>query len=89
MAQGRHVELSPFSIVPALFSAAPRPINDTLDYFWHDSDLMPMFVQENYIYATPAVPPDRIMINMANAAEAISVGELATAQIMRQQDWVR
>ncbi len=87
LAEGRTVELSPFAVVPTLFSAAPRTVNETLDLFFKESDLMPLFVAENYIYAHPNVKPEFQMANFANAAEAISMGDLVKEQVMRQQDW--
>lgn len=87
MAEGRHVELSPFTVVPTLFSASNRSLNDTIDLFFHDHDLMPLFIHENYLRAQPAQPPTYLMNAMANAADAISYGDLVKEQVMKQQDW--
>ena len=42
MAEGRHVELNVFSVVPQLFSGSRSNPNRALDLFFHDYDLMPL-----------------------------------------------
>lgn len=83
----RSVALTPFAVVPALFSSAPRTVSDALQLFHHESDLMPLFVAENYLHAVPNVPPHAALASFANAADAVSMGDCVKEQLMRQQDW--
>jgi replication factor C subunit 1 len=89
MAQGRHVELNVFSLMPRLFGGSARTPNEALDLFFHDYDLMPLFVQENYLNMTPShTNAQRALDSFADAADVISYGDLVKDQIMKSQDWV-
>ena len=81
MADGRHVEQNVFSVLPQLFSGSSRPPNQALDLFFHDYDLMPLFVQENYLNTSVRLDA------YANAADLISYGDLVKDQMMKTNDW--
>ncbi len=88
MAEGRTVELNPFGLMPRLFGMRGSP-GAALDLFFNDYDLMPLFVQENYLYSSTAhTDPLRILNSFADAADVISYGDLVKDQIMKSQDWV-
>ncbi len=88
MAEGRHVERNAFTVSPQLFSGSTRSPNKALDLFFHDYDLMPLFIQENYIHAIPAAQsPVHQMRLFADAADVISYGDLVKDQVMKSQDW--
>jgi replication factor C subunit 1 len=87
MAEGRHVELSSFAIIPQLFSGGARTPSQALDLFFHDYDLIPLFVQENYLSAIPNVPKHVMIENMAKAADCISYGDIVKDTLMQGQEW--
>jgi replication factor C subunit 1 len=88
MAEGRHVELNVFSVIPQLFSGGFRSPNKALDLFFHDYDLMPLFVQENFLNAVPATKdPVHAMHLFADASDLVSYGDLVKDQVMKSQDW--
>jgi replication factor C subunit 1 len=87
MAAGRHVEQNVFSVMPQVFSGQKTP-SKGLDLFFHDYELMPLFVQENYLRATPAYSnPIQAMHRFADAADQISYGDLVKDSVMKAQNW--
>lgn len=87
MAEGRHVELNSFAIIPQLFSGGARTPSQALDLFFHDYDLIPLFIQENYLSAIPNVPKHVVIENMAQAADCISYGDIVKDTLMQGQEW--
>lgn len=76
----------------ALESSAQLPgLSDLFETFFMDADLLPLMVQENYLLFTngkrnPTHAPYALRC-MADAADAISWGDLTNDQIRRQNRW--
>lgn len=87
MTECRHVELSPFLVLPMIFSAAKRSLDESIDLFFHDYEMIPLFVQENYL-RVKTMKQDMDTIDLAaNASECISFGDIFKEQAMLQHDW--
>jgi len=78
-------EQSPFELYRSFFdNRSGRSINDRLDDFFMDADLMPLFVQENYPSSTAAIGRPHLL---AAAADSISEGDLLNQIIRSEQRW--
>ncbi|KAJ1476735.1 DNA polymerase III, clamp loader complex, gamma/delta/delta subunit, partial [Baffinella frigidus] len=70
-------------------------LNERMDMFFFDSDLMPLFVQENYLKTRPTITDEEkrgdedlaILERFAQASESISRGDLINNQIRARQRW--
>jgi replication factor C subunit 1 len=94
-------QTSPFDVVPDWFLSDSKhrdaSFRDRLDMFFFDTDLMPLFVQENYVKVRVSLPKEEsaskdrgdynIMRRMAEAADNISQADLVNTQIRRTQNW--
>ena len=74
-----------------------KSFRDRLDMFFYDTDLMPLFVQENYIKVRVTLPKEEsyskdrgdyhIMRRMAEAADTISESDVVGNKIRAKQEW--
>lgn len=82
-------QLSIFDAVNRIMTEGPkRSIAELNDYYFFDTMLVPLFVQQNYLYmrkknATKEEELDRI----AKAADCISMGDTVQLKIARDQQW--
>eukprot|EP00899_Mesostigma_viride_P017099 jgi/Mesvir1/25390/Mv01429-RA.1 len=88
---GKDADVSPFSAADTLLGPQSRnlSLNDRIDLVFHDMDLVPMLVQENYLNYRPfgaQTPLDRLD-SIARAAHCISDGDLVNRQIRSGQRW--
>ncbi|GAB0493998.1 hypothetical protein MMPV_005287 [Pyropia vietnamensis] len=85
-AEGKtRTERSPFELFKEFFDVrSGRSVNDRLDDFFLDSDLMPLFVQENYPNASGAAGRPHLL---AAAADSISEGDLVNQIVRSEQRW--
>eukprot|EP00170_Pyropia_yezoensis_P007497 contig_30748_g7520 len=85
-AEGKtRTERSPFELFKEFFDGrSGRSVNDRLDDFFLDSDLMPLFVQENYPNASGAAGRPHLL---AAAADSISEGDLVNQIVRSEQRW--
>jgi len=95
-------QTSPFDVVPAWFLSDTQnkdaSYRDRLDMFFFDTDLMPLFVQENYVkmqrvgmskeenYSKERGEYNLIR-RMAEAADCISESDVVNNQIRSKQNW--
>jgi replication factor C subunit 1 len=94
-------QTNPFEVVPSWFlsdtSNKDKSFRDRMDMFFYDTDLMPLFVQENYAKVRVSLPKEEsyskergdynIIRRMAEAAENISQSDLVNNQIRKNQNW--
>lgn len=81
-------QLNIFEVFPSYFASSGQKntVANRMDNFYLDSDLMPLFVAENYLNTRGA----RLSGDMkaaADAAEAISDGDLCNSLVRREQRW--
>lgn len=87
----KDVGMSPFVATERLLLGAYRgqPLNEQLDLVFHNSDLVPLLVQENYINYRPLNVTCEIshLERVVKAADAISDGDLVNTYIQKSQNW--
>lgn len=74
--------MEPFSVTQRLFSQKKMTWNEASDQVFVDYHLIPLMVQEAYIYAGRDEMDD-----IAYAADALSHGEIITKKVYQTQDW--
>eukprot|EP00347_Sterkiella_histriomuscorum_P014045 403362369 len=60
---------------------------DKVNLFFIDPDLMPMFIQENYLTAFGQLSKPEDLMRLADVADYISMGDQINNQIRQHQDW--
>lgn len=61
--------------------------NDHYDLFFHDYNMAPIFVQENYLKSKPNCSNVELLERLAAAADALSVGDMVERKIRSSQAW--
>lgn len=61
--------------------------NDKSDLFFHDYNIAPLFVQENYLKVKPKCDESELMKRVALAADSLSLGDLVERKIRSTQAW--
>jgi hypothetical protein len=88
--QSKDFDMGVFDVVPGLFkSPQPNWLNSRLDNYFADADLVPLFVQENYLQGKCSAPaaPHNDMVVYASAADDISAGDLVGRAIQKDQNY--
>ncbi|XP_054268631.1 replication factor C subunit 1 [Macrosteles quadrilineatus] len=90
----KHIKLGPWDIVKKIFSEQDHQamsIHDKCDLFFHDYNITPLFVQENYLNAVPHKPEGKNKIKkmqlFAKAATSLSYGDLTEKSIRSNNAW--
>lgn len=82
------VQKSVFELAKNFFSPGIDQSNNSLiartDAYFTDSDIMPLFVQENYVHTVAA---SHSLDALADAAECISEGDLCNTLVRGEQRW--
>jgi replication factor C subunit 1 len=90
-AEGKTFEtIGTFDLALKFFEVASESnsVFDRMDYFFQDSDMMPLFVAENYtatMVAKSTAPGS--LATLADAAEAVSDGDIANRMVRSGQRW--
>ena len=85
------LKLGPWDAVRKMFSAEDHKtmsLIDKSDLFFHDYNIMPLFVQENYLIVSPHAAKKRtdLLHHIARAATSISYGDLIEKTIRSRND---
>ncbi|XP_030047166.1 replication factor C subunit 1 isoform X2 [Microcaecilia unicolor] len=90
----KDIKLGPFDVVRKVFTAGEETSHMTLidksDLFFHDYSLAPLFVQENYLYVTPAAAGGDMkkhLLLLSRTADSICDGDLVDRRIRSSQTW--
>ena len=90
-AGGKDVDMSIFTIMDQLMGAhaATMTLNQRLDLVFHDADLMPLFVADNYINYMTSKRQDEAfrMERCARAADAVSQSDVIARKVRAEQMW--
>ena len=60
---------------------------DKCDLFFHDYNIAPLFVQENYLHVKPDCPKSELLKRVAQTADSLSLGDLVEKRIRSNQAW--
>ncbi|KAI5711611.1 hypothetical protein M8J75_001812 [Diaphorina citri] len=92
--EAKNVKLGPWDVLRKVFSAEEQKtmsIFDKSDLFFHDYQVAPLFVHENYLSVTPhnfdKNKKSAKMVLFAKAAESLSRGDLVEKQIRQNSSW--
>ncbi|XP_034244815.1 replication factor C subunit 1 [Thrips palmi] len=88
----KNIKLGPWDAVRKIFSSDDHKsmtIMDKSDLFFHDYNLLPLFVQENYLNVAPhaAKKQTDTLRHIARAAASISYGDLIEKTIRSTNSW--
>lgn len=79
-----------FEVIRKVFSAEEHKkmtFNDKSDLFFHDYNIAPLFVQENYLHVKPNCDKSEVMARVAQAADSMSMGDLVEKRIRSNMAW--
>lgn len=60
---------------------------DKCDLFFHDYNMSPLFVQENYLRVKPNCKPSQVLSRIAKTADSLSLGDLVEKKIRSSMAW--
>ena len=84
------LRLNPFDCAAGILNPGKRTLNERMDMFFVDYDLMPLLIQQNYISSVKNCNRDPLLGNlhrMADAAMAVSDADLAMVLVRSEQRW--
>lgn len=90
----KDMKLGPFDVCRKVFVGGEETnkmsLNDKSDLFFHDYNIAPLFVQENYIHVIPYAATSqstRHLSLLARAVDSICDGDLVDRKIRTSQNW--
>ena len=87
----KDVDMGPFTAVDKLCApnADRMSVNDRLNLVFQDSDIIPLFIQENYVHYRPYAAKDELhrLQLVATAAARISEGDVMNRSVRAKQNW--
>ncbi|XP_014607760.1 PREDICTED: replication factor C subunit 1 isoform X1 [Polistes canadensis] len=86
----KDLKLGPWEVVKKVFNVEEHKnmnINEKSDLFFHDYNIAPLFVQENYLSVMPATPKTELLERVAQAAESIALGDGIEKAIRSNNAW--
>lgn len=90
----KDIRLGPFDVVRKILSSteggASMNLNEKAALFFHDYNMVPLFVQDNYLNIQPLEAKgdrQKHLLLVSEAAESISYGDLIERQIRQNGSW--
>ncbi|XP_012236348.1 replication factor C subunit 1 [Bombus impatiens] len=86
----KDLRLGPWDVVKKVFSVEEHKhmsISDKSNLFFHDYNIAPLFVQENYLMVIPQVPKNELLGRVAESAESIALGDVVEKSIRSNNAW--
>ncbi|XP_015183799.1 PREDICTED: replication factor C subunit 1 [Polistes dominula] len=86
----KDIKLGPWEVIKKVFTVEEHKnmnINEKSDLFFHDYNIAPLFVQENYLSVMPAAPKTELLERVALAAESIALGDGIEKAIRSNNAW--
>ncbi|XP_076646066.1 germ line transcription factor 1 isoform X2 [Halictus rubicundus] len=86
----KDLKLGPWDVVKQVFSAEEHKsmnIHDKSDLFFHDYNIAPLFVQENYLSVAPHGPKDQLLEKVAKSSESLALGDIVEKSIRSNGSW--
>ncbi|XP_029165981.1 replication factor C subunit 1 isoform X2 [Nylanderia fulva] len=86
----KNFKLSPFDVAKAAFNAEEQKnmsLNDKIGLYFHDYNIAPLFIQENYLSVRSQVPLVQRLDKIAEAADNISQGDLVEKAMRSNMMW--
>ncbi|XP_053680616.1 replication factor C subunit 1 [Anopheles nili] len=86
----KDVKFGPWDVIRKVFSADEHKgmtLNDKADLFFHDYNIAPLFVQENYLKVQPKAPRKELLDRIAMTADSLSRGDMVERKIRSNMAW--
>ncbi|XP_011631850.1 replication factor C subunit 1, partial [Pogonomyrmex barbatus] len=86
----KNFKLGPFDVAKIAFNAEEQKtmnLNDRIGLYFHDYNIAPLFIQENYLGVRSQMPPRQRLERIANAADSISQGDLIEKVMRGNMMW--
>uniref|UniRef100_A0A182K0H6 Replication factor C subunit 1 n=1 Tax=Anopheles christyi TaxID=43041 RepID=A0A182K0H6_9DIPT len=86
----KDIKIGPWDVIRKVFSAEDHKnmtLNDKADLFFHDYNIAPLFVQENYLKVQPKAPRTEWLDRIAMAADSLSRGDMVERRIRSNMAW--
>ncbi|XP_018403558.1 PREDICTED: replication factor C subunit 1 isoform X2 [Cyphomyrmex costatus] len=86
----KNFKLGPFDVIKIAFNAEEQKnmsLNDKISLYFHDYNIAPLFIQENYQGVRSQVSPRQRLERIANAADSISQGDLIEKVMRSNMMW--
>lgn len=86
----KNLRLGPWDVIRKVFSAEEHKnmsIHDKSDLFFHDYNIAPLFVEENYLIVTPSGSRNEALSKIANCSESLAIGDTIEKTIRSSQGW--
>uniref|UniRef100_A0A182PRP7 Replication factor C subunit 1 n=1 Tax=Anopheles epiroticus TaxID=199890 RepID=A0A182PRP7_9DIPT len=86
----KDVKIGPWDVIRKVFSAEEHKnmtLNDKADLFFHDYNISPLFVQENYLKVQPKAPRTEWLDRIAMTADSLSRGDMVERRIRSNMAW--
>ncbi|XP_076625612.1 germ line transcription factor 1 [Colletes latitarsis] len=86
----KDLKLGPWDVIKKVFSTEEHKhmnIHDKSDLFFHDYNIAPLFVQENYLLVTPQGQRDELLAKVAESAKSLALGDIVEKSIRSNSAW--
>uniref|UniRef100_A0AAG5CZT0 Replication factor C subunit 1 n=1 Tax=Anopheles atroparvus TaxID=41427 RepID=A0AAG5CZT0_ANOAO len=86
----KDIKIGPWEVIRKVFSAEDHKsmtLNDKADLFFHDYNIAPLFVQENYLKVQPKAPRTEWLDRIALTADSLSRGDMVDRRIRSSMAW--
>ncbi|XP_043793318.1 replication factor C subunit 1 [Apis laboriosa] len=86
----KDLKLGSWDVVKQVFSAEEQKhmnFNEKCDLFFHDYNIAPLFVQENYLLVIPETPKNKLLEKIAESAESLALGDIIENCIRSNNAW--
>lgn len=86
----KDLKLGSWDVVKQVFSAEEQKrmnFNEKCDLFFHDYNIAPLFVQENYLLVIPEAPKNKLLEKIAESAESLAMGDIVENCIRSNNAW--
>ncbi|XP_041763616.1 replication factor C subunit 1 [Anopheles merus] len=86
----KDIKIGPWDVIRKVFSAEDHKhmtLNDKADLFFHDYNIAPLFVQENYLKVQPKAPRTEWLDRIALTADSLSRGDMVERRIRSNMAW--
>ncbi|XP_058119113.1 replication factor C subunit 1 [Anopheles ziemanni] len=86
----KDIKIGPWDVIRKVFSAEDHKtmtLNDKADLFFHDYNIAPLFVQENYLKVQPKAPRTEWLDRIALTADSLSRGDMVDRRIRSNMAW--
>ncbi|XP_052902347.1 replication factor C subunit 1 [Anopheles moucheti] len=86
----KDIKIGAWDVIRKVFSAEDHKsmtLNDKADLFFHDYNIAPLFVQENYLKVQPKAPRTEWLDRIAMTADSLSRGDMVERRIRSNMAW--